>query len=383
MAKAPEERYATAAEMAADLRRFLDEQPILARRPSLVERARKWMRRHPSLVGAAVLLLVFVAGGLGGDDRAGGPRASANRQPTTERQGPRGRGAVPARPARRGRHDPGGRRGAGRQAAPGSVRKRLLEAALAYYQKFIEYRREDPDAQAELAVTRDRVKKIVDDLAVLQGMGQLFLLENEAVREDLLASAEQDDRLAELSERLAKQRQRLFGAFHRLTPEQRRQRFVQAAREQRRGHPEHPDPAAVAPAAANRDPGPRAGRLPGAGDRRRAEADGRAARTHPRGGSPPVLRQAEPSRGRFEEGAFRHAEGEDRRPAAAGRGTAQPRRRDRGRRRTRRRWRPARRRALAVLTREQTAKWQELIGKPFAGAATLRLSGPSCPPGLR
>src|SRR5260370_34652258 len=50
--------------MAADLRRFLDERPILARRPSLIERIRKWMRRHPSLVGAALLLLVFIVVGL-------------------------------------------------------------------------------------------------------------------------------------------------------------------------------------------------------------------------------------------------------------------------------------------------------------------------------
>ena len=39
--------------------------------------------------------------------------------------------------------------------------------------------------------------------------------------------------------------------------------------------------------------------------------------------------------------------------------------------------------ALAVLTREQSARWKELIGKPFAGAASLHLRGPSCPPGLR
>ena len=64
LAKAPEERYATAAEMAADLHCFLDEKPILARRPSLVERTRKWMRRHPSFVGSAVLLLVLIAVGL-------------------------------------------------------------------------------------------------------------------------------------------------------------------------------------------------------------------------------------------------------------------------------------------------------------------------------
>ena len=56
----PNDRYADGQELAADLRRFLEDRPILARRPSAVDRARKWLRRHPSLVGSAVLLLVLL-----------------------------------------------------------------------------------------------------------------------------------------------------------------------------------------------------------------------------------------------------------------------------------------------------------------------------------
>jgi serine/threonine protein kinase len=44
--KNPAERYATAQEMADDLERFLKDEPIRARRPSLLQRARKWTRRH-------------------------------------------------------------------------------------------------------------------------------------------------------------------------------------------------------------------------------------------------------------------------------------------------------------------------------------------------
>jgi eukaryotic-like serine/threonine-protein kinase len=53
MAKNPEERYATAQELADDLRRFLEDRPVLARRPSLWQRLRKWLRRHRSVVTAA------------------------------------------------------------------------------------------------------------------------------------------------------------------------------------------------------------------------------------------------------------------------------------------------------------------------------------------
>ena len=50
--------------MADDLQRFLDNKPILARRPALVDRVRKWGRRHPSIIVAGVLLLVFSIAGL-------------------------------------------------------------------------------------------------------------------------------------------------------------------------------------------------------------------------------------------------------------------------------------------------------------------------------
>src|SRR5262249_13075820 len=42
MAKNLDERYATAQELADDLERFLKDEPIQARRPTLAQRARKW-----------------------------------------------------------------------------------------------------------------------------------------------------------------------------------------------------------------------------------------------------------------------------------------------------------------------------------------------------
>ena len=44
LAKNPNERYATAGELAADLRRFLDDKPIKAKPPTLRQRAVKWSR---------------------------------------------------------------------------------------------------------------------------------------------------------------------------------------------------------------------------------------------------------------------------------------------------------------------------------------------------
>ena len=67
--KNPAGRYATAAELADDLERFLEDRPIRARRPTLVELARKWARRHRPVVatGAAGLVaaMAILAGSLG------------------------------------------------------------------------------------------------------------------------------------------------------------------------------------------------------------------------------------------------------------------------------------------------------------------------------
>jgi hypothetical protein len=52
--KNPAERYGTARELADDLQFFLDDRPIRAKRSSLLQIARKWARRHPAVVCAAV-----------------------------------------------------------------------------------------------------------------------------------------------------------------------------------------------------------------------------------------------------------------------------------------------------------------------------------------
>jgi serine/threonine protein kinase len=65
MEKNATDRYASAQEMAEDLRRYLRHEPIRARTPTWLQRAGKWSRRHPAVVrSAAVLLLVMTVGSL-------------------------------------------------------------------------------------------------------------------------------------------------------------------------------------------------------------------------------------------------------------------------------------------------------------------------------
>ncbi len=64
MAKDPGGRYATAQELSEDLKRFLNDEPILARRPSPLERALRWARRRRELVltAAAIVGLSLIIG---------------------------------------------------------------------------------------------------------------------------------------------------------------------------------------------------------------------------------------------------------------------------------------------------------------------------------
>jgi formylglycine-generating enzyme required for sulfatase activity len=66
MEKRPQDRYPSAAELAADLRRHLANEPILAKPPGAVTRGVKWVRRHPavSAAGAIASLALLVVSGL-------------------------------------------------------------------------------------------------------------------------------------------------------------------------------------------------------------------------------------------------------------------------------------------------------------------------------
>jgi tetratricopeptide (TPR) repeat protein len=81
MEKSPENRYVTAQAMADDLRCFLEDRPIKAKRPLLVQRFARWRRRHKILVRAGVLVMaIAVAAAVYSDVRVGHERDLKDQQ---------------------------------------------------------------------------------------------------------------------------------------------------------------------------------------------------------------------------------------------------------------------------------------------------------------
>src|SRR5207248_2482108 len=142
-----------AQELADDLQRFLDNRPILARRPTLTERAWKWARRRPSVVVAGMMILFLLSVGSlvsvalirGEQNRTQAEQHKAEEAYRRERQRAE-EAEARLRLARRSVDEliqVSEQELADRPGMEG-VRKRLLRSALAYYQEIIEQRRDDP-----------------------------------------------------------------------------------------------------------------------------------------------------------------------------------------------------------------------------------------------
>lgn len=224
LSKNPGDRYSSANEMADDLQRFLDDKPILAKRPGVVERVRKWGRRHPSFVAATLFVLFCGAIGLGISTFAIAQALEREKKRSEEAE-------LRFSLARRSADDMIQLAEVEMADNPAlqNLRRQLLEIALVYYQELIEIRGDNPEAQAELAATRDNVKRILSDLAVLQGAAHLFLLRHPDVLDDLDLHGPERRRVSDVAMELDKRHQESFREFHKLAQEERQKRFVEMA----------------------------------------------------------------------------------------------------------------------------------------------------------
>jgi serine/threonine protein kinase len=232
MARTPAERYTTAQDLADDLRRFLEDKPILARRPTLADRLRKWSRRHRSIVvSAVVLLLMGVAGSLAMTFMLA--REHAETKAAYEREQKKAREAeesfLQARRMVDDLMEVSEQELANIPHLQG-LRRRLLEMALTYYQGFIDQRGDDPTLRKELKASHARVNKLLGELAVLEGYGLFWVLTHRPVQDDLELQEDQVRSVKELTDRLDGEWRQGLKNLRPLSQEQRQQRTLEVAR---------------------------------------------------------------------------------------------------------------------------------------------------------
>ena len=207
IAKEPGERYAGARELADDLQRFLKDEPILARPPSTWDKAVKWTRRHKAVAVAAVAMLLLTTVGLlvttvliAREQGRTRNAYDAERERANEANQQR---ALADRSFRQARDavdlftQVAAEQMENRMML--DARKQLLEAALVYYQGFLDERRGDPTITEELSAARARVSGILTEL---KATDELFrtefiatLVRDESVAGELKLTSDQVRRL--------------------------------------------------------------------------------------------------------------------------------------------------------------------------------------------
>jgi serine/threonine protein kinase len=261
LAKRPDDRYASAQELADDLRRYLEHRPILARRPTPVERVAKWARRHPAMVVASVALLLLAVVGLAISTALiareqwktqAAYEAEARQRERAEKSFRQARQVVDLFTELSEQHL------ADRPELQG-LRRRLLAVALEYYQDFIDQQRDDPQLRAELTASHLRMARILnevgsrdDALAALERAGQLahprhpgpelnrghslhrtgrevHLLSQKSVQTELKLTEQQ----VKDFNRLWEQRRETFRQFRDLSPDQWRAQLDQLAEQEK------------------------------------------------------------------------------------------------------------------------------------------------------
>jgi tetratricopeptide (TPR) repeat protein len=147
--KGPHQRYATALDLAEDLRRFQAGEPIRARAVGWTEQAWKWVRRNPVVAGLLTALLLILLGGLASVtglwlDTARQRDAAEANLALAEKAVDECFLVATTEPLLQ-------------QDRMRAVRKLLMEKALPFYEGFRAQRQNDERLQAELARNYGRV----------------------------------------------------------------------------------------------------------------------------------------------------------------------------------------------------------------------------------
>ncbi len=191
--QSPGERYDTAQAFGDDLRRFLDETPIQARRPTVIDKTRKWMRRHPSAVLSALFSLLAMVASLAVVTVV----VTQQKQLTSDslvREQHRAAQAEKRLAIAQSAADEMIRMAENELSISPmeeALRQRLLSSAIKYYQSLIDETTDDTGTQVNLLAIRNRAEQILSQLSSVQNERQMQLLVDPRVQRDLGITTEQ------------------------------------------------------------------------------------------------------------------------------------------------------------------------------------------------
>jgi hypothetical protein len=204
MAKDAAERYPTAHAMAEDLQRFLEDKPVLARPPSLMNKAVKWSRRHKTVTVSGAVVLALAAAGSSvssiliaheqGRTKAAylleqRRAAEANQQrQRAVKNFDQARDAVDFLTSMAINELP-------TDPQFFQVRWRMLETSLAYYQSFLDQQKDDPSRAAQLQAAQAQVTAVLAELSAVDELVrknfEIRLLLEPSVQSDIALTAQQ------------------------------------------------------------------------------------------------------------------------------------------------------------------------------------------------
>jgi eukaryotic-like serine/threonine-protein kinase len=212
IAKSPVERYNTAQAFAEDLHRFLEQRPILAKRPTPIDRAVKWIKRHPAFVASAT---IFSTLGFVGFAVATAMIAHSQNQTLEALNSEKQRTSEAER-----------RLELAKQAADEMIqlaelelannpfqenlRTQLLSTASRLYEEFVSEHADSSAGQSEFVKTLSRIQLRLQDLRKLELFRQCGQLQIADIRSDLELSPDQTAAIDEWFQTMDIERQNKF-----------------------------------------------------------------------------------------------------------------------------------------------------------------------------
>ncbi|MEZ6048665.1 MAG: serine/threonine-protein kinase [Planctomycetaceae bacterium] len=186
ISKNPAERYQDGQSFADDLECWLEDKPIQARPPTLVESLSKWRRRNSGLVAVVSVILLIATIALGATTLLVWREEQKTKQALLAERKQR---ELTEDNYRQAKETVDSFISLSESELPNypmeelkDLRREFLETSVLFYQKFLDQRKDDPELAGQLSSTSLRVDRLTSELQLLNRILPLLHLDNPEVR---------------------------------------------------------------------------------------------------------------------------------------------------------------------------------------------------------